>query len=531
MLFLFLLTQTLTSSFLENRGIRFHTGIDLSTYKKNGIPIFSPFSGKIVRIVDKWEGYGKAIYIQNNENLIYVYAHLDKFDEKIEEKVYFEKKKIKKNEIDLYIELEIEKNERFAFSGNSGTVIPHIHLETRRNFNKPINPLYFFDIKDTIKPVIDKIKIYPIGKSLLFGSFAPYEFKKPFPETLYITSDFFLWISAYDLQSENSDRMAIYGLKVYLSDTLICDLKYDSINFDNSFIARALYTSSNNSFSSSYIHPINLQNNLWTGNTFISLKKELTNLKILVYDFKGNKDSLIFWIKKKNSKHLKRGKNTYFVFDGIVFIDSTEKKIILSPGSYGKLNDLSYVFPLPEKSYNIKLKKYEIKINKETQFFPYPLFFKEKEDTLFIFSAEILFKNPLEIKVKNKKEKEVILVNNGFKNKYDFFSSDSVFIIYSWGKFFKRIDTLKPEIIANKIYYINPSNFEIKFWVKDNFKVKNIEFYLDGEWEPTSFNPLTGKAKVVIKRRINKKESKFEIYAEDRSGNFSKFEGKIIYKI
>lgn len=530
MVFLLIFSQILTSSFLENRGIRFHTGIDISTYKKSGIPIFSPFKGKIVRVVDKWEGYGKAIYIKNNENLTYIYAHLDKFEDEIEEKIYFEKKKNKKNEIDLYFDLKIEKGERIGFSGKSGTNIPHIHFETRRNFDEPINPLYFFDIKDTIKPVIDKIKVYPLGKSLLFSSFAPYEFKKPFPETLYITSDFFLWISAYDLQYENSDRMGIYGLKVFFSDSIICDLKYDSINFDNNFIARALYTRINNSFSSSYIHPINLQNNLWTGSTFISLKKEIAPLKILVYDFKGNKDSVIFLIKKKNSKYLKRKNNTYFLFDGILFIDSTEKKIILSPGSYGKLKDLIYLFPLPEKSYNIKFKNYEIKINKETQFFPYPLFFKEKKDTLFIFSAELLFKNSIEIKVKNKKEKEVILISNGLTNKYDFFSSDSVFTTYSGGRFFKGIDTLKPRIIANKIYYINPSNIKIKFVVMDNFKIKDIQFYLDGEWEPVSFNPLTGKAEVDIKRSINKKESKFEIYIEDKSGNSSKFEGKIIYK-
>ncbi len=528
MILIILFSELITSSFLESRVFRFHTGIDISTNGVTGEKILSPFKGEIVRILDKWTGYGRALYLKNKEGFIYVFAHLDKFKEDIEKILYFEKKRLKKNQIDLSLNFEADSGEVIGFSGNSGTFIPHIHLEIRKGFEKPLNPLYFYKIQDTIKPLIEKIKIYPLYKSILHGSFAPCEFKKPFPDTIYITSDFFLWIFAYDYQGKSESRTGIYRLKISIFDSLICDLKFDSIDFDKNYLSRAIYTQGDNSFSGSYIHPVNMENALWKGSSFINFEKEFLLLKIEVYDFNENKEEVRLWIKKDKGNFLKREEEVYFVFDGIVFRDSVEKKIILGPGKYGKLRDFVYVFPLPEKSYKIELKNYEIKIPENFQFFPYPLFFKEKEDTLFIFCAELFFKTPLQIKIKNRDYKEVILKYNEFKKEYEFFSSDSVFYTFSWGKYIRKMDTLEPEIFAEEIYKVNSKEIEIEFFVKDDFSVKNIEFYFRGEWEPVLYNPVTKKAKVKIFRDIKERENVFTILAEDYLKNICEFKGKII---
>ncbi|MEN3044943.1 MAG: M23 family metallopeptidase [Candidatus Hydrothermales bacterium] len=531
MIFLFLFSQVMTSSFLENRGIRFHLGIDISTYKKIGIPIESPFKGKIIKIVDKWKGYGKAVYIENDLKIIYLYAHLDEFRKDLEEYVYYEKKRIKKNEIDIDLNIEINEKDTIGYSGNTSTVVPHIHLETRKKFSKALNPLFFHDIIDTIKPVIKKIKIYPLGKSLIYSSFLPIEINRPFPETLNITSDFFLWISAYDIQEKNLDKISIYSLRVFLGDSLICELKYDSIDINKNFLARALYTEAQGTFSESFIHPILTDEAFWSGSTFINLENSLSPIKIFVYDFKGNVDSAKIFIKKEIDRHknIKKKKGIYFVFDGLVIVDTLERKILLKPGQLGKIFDYTYIFPLPEKDYFVKLKNFDLWIPKNFQFFPYPIFLKEIEDTLLVYCAEILFKNPLRVKVKNKKNKEVILKSYGNKN-YKFLTSDSIFESYSWGKFFKTVDTFKPVIIGKEIHYINPSGFEIEFIVKDNSSVKNIEFYIDEEWEPVSYNPLTNIARIRVFRKIKKRESNFRLIAEDYSGNNCEMVGKLISK-
>ncbi|MEN3045647.1 MAG: M23 family metallopeptidase [Candidatus Hydrothermales bacterium] len=532
MIYLLLFSQVLTSSFLENRGTRFHLGIDISTDRKVGIPIVSPFKGKIVKVVDKWRGYGKALYIENSENFIYVYVHLNGFKRDIEEYIYYEKKKIKKNEIEINTNIELNENDTIGYSGNTSTAIPHIHLEVRRKLNKALNPLFFHEVVDTVKPVIEKIKIYPLGKTLVYSSFLPVELKRPFPETLKITSDFFLWISAFDLQKRNSDKMSIYSLKVFWGDSLICELKYDSIDIDKNFLARALYTETGGPLSESFIHPILSDEAFWKGNTFINLETDnIKPLRIFVYDFKSNSDSVRIFIKKEidKNKKIKRKKGIYFVFDGMVIVDSVERKIFLEPGQSGKIFDYIYVFPLPEKNYHVKLEKFELTLPQNFQFFPYPIFLKEKEETLLVYSAEVLFKNPIKVKVKNKKDKEIILRSRGYRTSPKFLTSDSIFEIYSWGKYFIAVDTVKPVIVGKKNLYVNPSKLEIKFIVKDNFSLKDIEFYIDEEWEPVSYNSSTKVAKIRVYRKIEKKESNFKLIAKDFSGNINEITGKLIY--
>ncbi len=507
-------------------------GIDISTNKKKGIPIFSPFKGKIVRVKDSWKGYGRTIYLKNKKGYIYAFVHLNDFREDIEKIVYLKKKENKKNEISLFINIKIDSAEIVAFSGNSGTKTPHIHLEIRKGFDEVINPLYILNVKDTIRPVIKKIKIYPLFNSKLFGSYIPREFKRPFPDTVFITSDFWLWISAFDYQSKNSDKIAVYKITISIFDSVICELKFDSINYKNNYIARALYTKTDNFFSTSYIHPINMENSPWKGHTFISPKKKKFLLKIKAFDFKGNYDEVKIWVKRETKIRKIKNKSIYFVLDGIIFKENEkEKKILLKPGNYGRIKDFIYVFPLPEKSYKVKLKNFEIKIPKYSQFFPYPLFFKEKYDTLFIYSAKVPLKNPLKIKIKNKKKEEIILKFNEFSHKEELFSPDTVFYTYSWGKFWKKTDTVKPFIKAKKTYYINKNkNFEVRFYVSDNYGVKDINFYINNEWEPVLYNPNTFEARVKVMREIKEKNLNFKIIVHDYSDNMKEFKGEIICK-
>ena len=54
----------LTSSFGENRGTRYHAGIDYSTEMQEGWPIFAPENGVVEELRMSPYGYGKVLFFK-----------------------------------------------------------------------------------------------------------------------------------------------------------------------------------------------------------------------------------------------------------------------------------------------------------------------------------------------------------------------------------------------------------------------------------------------------------------------------------
>ena len=87
-------SNSITTLFGEKRSRRFHAGIDVRTFGKIGDKIFAVESGYISRIKISSDGYGKAIYLQLNDGNTALYAHLDRYNDFIENivsKQYFSK--------------------------------------------------------------------------------------------------------------------------------------------------------------------------------------------------------------------------------------------------------------------------------------------------------------------------------------------------------------------------------------------------------------------------------------------------------
>ena len=87
----------------ENYGSNhFHSGLDIKTQQKEGIPIYAPADGYVKRIKLAHYGYGKALYIQHPNGYITVYAHLKNYAGPIQD--YVKKKQYEKEiyEIELF---------------------------------------------------------------------------------------------------------------------------------------------------------------------------------------------------------------------------------------------------------------------------------------------------------------------------------------------------------------------------------------------------------------------------------------------
>ncbi|MDC3315042.1 M23 family metallopeptidase, partial [Flavobacteriaceae bacterium] len=156
----------LNGNFGESRPSHFHSGIDFKTQFKEGLNVFSSAEGYVSRISIKHGGFGKALYVNHPNGYTTVYGHLKKFNKKIEDyikRIQYDKKTY---QIEHYLKkdvLKIEKNEKIANSGNTGSSFgPHLHYEIRLTKNqKALNPqLFGFEIKDTRKPTINSVFLY-----------------------------------------------------------------------------------------------------------------------------------------------------------------------------------------------------------------------------------------------------------------------------------------------------------------------------------------------------------------------------------
>ena len=77
----------LTSSFGENRGTRYHAGIDYSTQMEEGWPIFAPENGYVKEVQNSPFGYGKVMFFEGNSGKTWVFAHQSSFTPAVENAV------------------------------------------------------------------------------------------------------------------------------------------------------------------------------------------------------------------------------------------------------------------------------------------------------------------------------------------------------------------------------------------------------------------------------------------------------------
>ena len=85
----------LAGTFGELRSNHFHSGIDIKTQQRQGLPVFAISDGSVTRIKVSLWGYGKVLYVAHPSGYTSVYAHLQKFSPEIEayvKKVQYDKK-------------------------------------------------------------------------------------------------------------------------------------------------------------------------------------------------------------------------------------------------------------------------------------------------------------------------------------------------------------------------------------------------------------------------------------------------------
>jgi len=240
-----LMPPALTSTFCEYRNGHFHSGIDLSTESRTGVPVVAVGSGYVYRVRASGVGYGKAVYLLLDNGMFAVYGHLESFSEKIQSFVLSKQIERERYEVDVFplpFQIAVEKGEILGHSGNSGSSSgPHLHFELRRGA-KAVNPLAgFYPLEEHIAPTFLFVKLTPLGirshindrDSSLRVDLSSVSDRRTYGTSVVprVAGRLLVSVSVFDRTESEPNRLCIYEVKLFLDDSLLFESRFDEVEF------------------------------------------------------------------------------------------------------------------------------------------------------------------------------------------------------------------------------------------------------------------------------------------------------------
>jgi hypothetical protein len=531
----------LSGTFGELRGNHFHSGIDIKTDGIEGQKVYAIAEGYVSRIkVSAW-GYGKALYINHPDGRTSVYAHLQKFNGRIDSIVKVEHYKKEKFELNFYPNknaIKIRKGEVIALSGNSGSSAgAHLHFEIRNTKTEhPINPLSFgFDIADNIAPTLKKVKIYTFENSSIDGSAKNkiYNLKKnnntyQLDKTPTIFGDFALGIYTYDKLNGTHNKNGVYSIKLTIDSTLIYAFKVDKLNFStsryiNAHIDFTEKKESKNKYHRCYKLPHNKLSNYTTliGDGIISFDdNDLHLIKLEVADIFGNISNLTFKVQATKT--------------------ATEKTVIKTVAA-GK--EFSFFKPNIFKAPN-----FELHMEANSLYEPLNFMYNTEDSVESIFGVvhqvhtdkiPVHKKYVLSIKasIPSRIDDKVYIAKKDKNNNFWYMGGSwrNGFLrtkVREFGDFCIVADTIHPEIKGVNIYPGKVFNTQttIKCTIKDkNSGIKSYRGKIDDKWILMDYDYKKNLLRFDIEKNISKGEHTFTLKVIDNVGNTTNYKAEFTY--
>ena len=237
--------MVLSGSFGELRSNHFHSGLDIKTQQRSGVPIYAPADGYVSRIKVGHYGYGKALYIKHPNGYSTVYAHLQKFETTIQDFVKQSQYKKERYEIELFPKessLLVKKGDLIAYTGNSGSSGgPHLHYEIRDAYSRPMNPMLFgLEIPDTKNPSVTSVLAYPMSDDATVNqSSEPVKLRlikqkdgSYKTEKISAYGKIGFGIATTDQQNGAYNKNGVYRIKTSYNGKPKIDIKFEKISFD-----------------------------------------------------------------------------------------------------------------------------------------------------------------------------------------------------------------------------------------------------------------------------------------------------------
>ena len=237
----------MSGNFGEIRPNHFHSGVDFKTEGKQGLEVVAVADGYVSRVKVSPYGFGKALYLQHDNGLTSVYAHLRSYETVLDDHIKKEQYRNESFTIELFPEKDqfrYKKGDVIAYSGNSGgSAGPHLHFELRNSANQhPINPsakgIYSADERPPIPKALYLYDLHNASLSLLetkpqkieltalkSGNFAV-------ANTIKLETPCAFGLEALDKANGAENRLGIYDIAFIIGDQTIYRKTMESFSFD-----------------------------------------------------------------------------------------------------------------------------------------------------------------------------------------------------------------------------------------------------------------------------------------------------------
>ncbi|PIF01546.1 MAG: peptidase M23 [Maribacter sp.] len=312
----------LAGTFGELRSNHFHSGIDIKTQQREGLPVYAIGNGSVTRIKVSLWGYGKVLYIAHPNGYTSVYGHLQKFSPKIEEyikKIQYGKKSYEVEVFPEYGEIKLEKGEIIAYSGNTGgSSGPHLHFEIRSSISeKPTNPLlYGLEVRDATNPTIIGLYGYPLSENAQLNqsavkskiNFTQQKDGSFLADKVTALGTIGFGFVGFDRQDMATNKNGVYSVRQVVNGQVYSDYDFESFSFTetryiNTFIDYGHFGKYRQRIQKCFKSPgnhLSIYNKL-VNDGKITVKEGLSyRVELLINDLEGNLTKLVIPIEGRN---------------------------------------------------------------------------------------------------------------------------------------------------------------------------------------------------------------------------------------